>query len=171
MKKLTLITIFVIIIITTAILSRYVFLSIEMGNKPYLTNRQQFTEIFYSNISRFEQIVQAADIESDILFQYNSNFGDEQVYDKFGHGEFSDTMLFLINDLGITNFQKSKGEQYFLIYQYAPVVGSDIYIGVRFNYLKEEWEYYYYHNYAMCRHSNKYIYWIYDHIFNQKSVL
>ena len=138
-----------------------------MSNRPYLSNREQLKGVFYTNLNRFEKVMKDIDFSKDILFQYNSNLGDEQIYSIFGQSELSENILFLIKNVGMTNFQKAKDDSHLLIYQYAPIISSDIYIGVEYDYTTEKWEYYYHHNYNSCRHNNRLIYRLYDCLFNQ----
>lgn len=144
----------------------YVFDTIEKENKPYFSNKEQFMGVFYSNYEVFEKMAITADkMEDGVNFQYNSNYESEQVTSKFGSGDFSDLVWVAVQYCGMTNFQKVDGS--FLVYQYAPIIGSDMYIGAKYSYHTSEWEYYYYHDYAACKHVHKLIYRFYDFLFNK----
>lgn len=171
MKRLRLIGGSAILLIIVMVYIGYEFRLINLSNEPYLSNRQQFQDVFYANIDRFYKLVESGKYYNEINFQYNSSLSDEQVYSFFGKEEFSEHMLFLIKNTGMTNFQKTDDDRYFLIYQYAPVIFSDIYIGAQYDYQKEDWTYYYHHDYSNCRHKNKILYRFYDLLFNFKKNL
>ena len=171
MKRWLLIGTSAVLFIAVMIYIRYEFKLINLNNEPYLSNRDQFQNVFNSNIDRFYELVENGKCCNEMNFQYNLNLGDEQIYSICENEEFAEDILFLVENAGMTNFQKTNDGRYFLIYQYAPVLFSDVCIGAKYDYQKENWTYYYQHDYNNCRHKNKIIYRLYDLIYNSKSTL
>ena len=156
------------VIITISV--EYGFGVIKQNNSPYLSTKEQLKVLFITNKDLFEEVVLlAAQEEQDILLQYNSSLGREQIDKLLNKKELSDVIWNLISYCGMTNFQKD--HNFFLIYQYAPIPESDIYIGVRYNYQTLNWEYYYQHDYNRCRHSNTFFYRLFDCVYNRNTIL
>ncbi|MBE7043381.1 MAG: hypothetical protein E7399_07825 [Ruminococcaceae bacterium] len=171
MKRRLLIGVSAFLFIVVMIYIRYEFEYINLSNEPYFSNRKQFQDVFTSNIDRFYELVENGKCCNGMNFQYNMSLGDDQVYSICGNKKFAENMLFLVKNTGMTNFRKTNDDRYFLIYQYAPVFFSDVCIGAKYDYQKENWTYYYQHDYNNCRHKNKIIYRLYDLIYNPNSTL
>ena len=167
MKKIFII---LIIFIVLGVVIFKGFKDIEKENFPYLSNYKQFQKIFNDNFDKFEQLAEEFSEYEDIInFQFNSNFGHEQVYNWFGYGEASDIIIYFYEEYKLTNVTYVPG--HFSIFQYPPIPSSDLNIGVRYNYEKRQWEYFYNHDYNMCWHKHKYIYRLYDLIYNTRYIL
>ena len=169
MKRIQVIICSVIIVIALIAFFEYKFRLINFSNEPYLSNKKQFQNVFDANIEMFCKLVESGKYLNNLKFQYNSSLSDDQVYSLYGNGELSESILFLIKNAGMTNFQKTDNGRYFLIYQYAPEFYSDVYIGIRYDYQMDVWTYYYNHDYNNCKHKNKIIYRFYDLLFNFKT--
>lgn len=164
MKKIGIISICIIMVLALLLGSR-TFEMLCRENRPYLSNRQQFMGVFYTHFDKFNKFAKDVADCNDIVFQYRDV---EQTHIVLGYGELSEDVFSLVSNAGMTDFQKNG--TYCLVYQYAPVSGSDVCIGARYDYIKEKWEFYYSHQYSSCRHY-KFIYWIYDCLFNRKTTL
>ena len=163
MKKRLIVSFCFILSVAVAVFMRHEFEILHISQKPYLSNRQQFTGVFYTHFDDFEKVVKDLDGGENVQFQYNTNLGEEQIWSAFKDEQTSEDIVTIVRNSGMTNIQKNS--HYCLIYQYAPISGSDIQIGVGYDYTKEKWEYYYKHEYDSCYH-NKFIYRIYDCLYN-----
>ena len=165
MKSKVYLTISIIVTITLITIVYFCFVSIEKENIPYFSNKEKFMDVFNKNSDLFESLVkQAEQIDGNILFQYNSTLGKEQILNEFGENDFSETVCKIINECGITNIQKYSDSM--LIYQYAPIVASDVKIGIKYDYSTSKWSFYYHHDYDNCRHKYPMFYRVYDSFFN-----
>lgn len=171
MKKNIYITITIILIVIIMLLVIInIFKSIEKENGEYYSKRSQIEEIFYGNTDKLKKLAdELYPGENIISFQYNSNFNNDQIYSQFGYGEASEIILFLIDKYKFTNIDTGYG--YLTVYQYPPIIYSDICIGVQYDYNKKQWKYYYQHDYKHCRHCYKKIYRLYDWMYNSSSIL
>lgn len=159
-----------VLLIVAMVYFTYEFRLIPLRNEPYLSNRQQFQHVFLAYQDQFDQVAEIGKNCSEINFRYNASLGDEQVYSAFEKEDLAENVLFLIKNAGMTNFQKTD-DRYFCVYQYAPVIFSDITIGAKYDYQKKTWIYVYHHDYSTCTHNNKLVYRVYDVLFNAKKAL
>ena len=144
---------------------KYTFNKIHHINIPYLSNYQQFLGVFYTNKEYFEKIVEDCKLYNNFRFQYTSELNESEQFSSFYDNKIVDDINCLVKSAKMTDFIKN--DDFCIIYQYAPIVKSDINIGVRYNYSDNTWSYYYKHDYEHCRHKNKIVYCIYDFLYNK----
>lgn len=167
MKKLLSIILIFIIAWSVILYTGRKFEEIRAENAPYLANKEQFIEVFDENQETFYNLVKPLiDLDKDIIFQYNSACDDSQFLTEIGDTEVADTVKELVVNAQMTNIIKYN--DWITVYQYEPIVFSDIEIGVKYYISSGEWFYYYKHDYDNCRHKNKICYKLYDLLFNRK---
>ena len=141
------------------------FTFIEHKNIPYLSNKEQFKGVFYSNINVFKDAADGIAVRGEQFnFQYNPNYGKEQMTAIFGDGTLSNSIWTLIKHCGITNIDCTNNS--IRMYQYAPIAFNDICLGVNYDAESMRWTYYYQHNYDRCNHQWALLYRMYDMLFN-----
>lgn len=166
LKKMMRLITFIIIILCFIIYAERNFIAIETKRQPYLTNKKQVIALFNETQKAFNDLVAVmANVNRNILFQYNAAQSDEQFLSEIGDTNTANIVREIVVRTQMTNFQKYNDK--IIVYQYAPIVYSDIQIGVLYNISSNEWFYYYKHDYDNCRHKNKFFYILYDLLFNR----
>lgn len=140
----------------------------QRETEPYLVSKNQMMELFENNRTVFQNIADGLASEQKIIqFQYNSNDGLEEVnrvfMEVYDHADVISDITYIIDGLHMTNIVKV--DDGVRIFQYKPVIYSDIFIGMMYSYDTKQWKYYYQHDYINCHH-NKFIYKIYDLLYN-----
>lgn len=168
MKRFVICIIFVIIFISSGVFLNGEFNQIREENEPYLSQKSQMIQLFNDHKDTFQKIADGLQNEKLLNYQYNSNYKIEGIYNVFTqvykHNDIISDIIFAIDKLGMTNIDKIG--DVLCIYQYKPIIYSDVFIGMKYAYRENQWKFYYHHEFSSCTHKNKVIYKLYDIFYN-----
>ena len=170
--KIKLITIFTIMCLLNlrANIRWYIYNEIPKISSPYFYNKDNIVGVYIANVDLFEAVVKYSnEFGENNPFHYNSNLGDEQVYNRFGNGEVANVIIDIVKHCNLTDFYKLG--DYLYIYQYLPITYCELKIGMKYDLKYSKWYYYYYHDYADCHHKHRKLYRIYDLLYNQPGMI
>lgn len=167
MKKVGIYVSILFIISAVVLCILFGFKSIEKENAQYFYKREQVVNLYHDNKELFNSVVTVMS-KTDDEYILTSPSADKM------HGEDSDfeqQVLYITEELGITDIYKRKDDDYIMMYQNKPTVRNDIEVGLTYHIPTGEWRYYYYHNYDTCHHKCKYVYMLYDLLFNGEKAI
>lgn len=150
----------------------YQFKSIESENNPYLFNKKQVLTMYKENKEVFDSVANyISDSEEEYIVSDFMPEDQEKIRIAFPNAseQFYQRIEYILNDLKMTDIFKQKDDDYIMIYQNKPTVYNDIEIGLTYQISAGKWRYYYYHNYNICSHKHKFIYKLYDFMFNKET--
>lgn len=156
----------VIVIVSTIWYTVYQFQQIELEMAPYMTKRAQVERLYLENQQFFaEAVVELNTDKNSFYYCYDNSNGKVLDMGQEKEIECSATIMYLFETLQINIIEKYKNRISFR--QVKPAPENYIYIGMNYNYESNEWTFSYYHldNYRELDH--KWIYRLYDLIYNR----
>ena len=166
MRKKLFVSLFVLVtIVAVGCYIVYGFHKIELDAAPYMTKRSQVEKLLEDNRQIFEKLVAELNIYDNFYYQYNSSFGRELVIEQWKNVTFIDDLMYIFASLDINIIRKT--DNFISFQQVNPIGKSDVYIGMSFYYESNEWRYCYYHVSNFVDLDNKWVYKLYDVIYNR----
>lgn len=165
-KKLFILLVSFITIVLVVYYVIYQFHNIEVRTSPYMTKRSQVEELFEDNRQFFESIVKELNVYDSLHYYYDRSCGRIYNIEQWTEVESSENLTYLFDILKFNIIIKNGNCISFQ--QVNPIVNSSTYIGLTVDCTSDEWTYCYYHadNYKELDH--KWIYKLYDYIYNRR---
>ena len=164
-RKIVIVFMCLAVMVSTVWYTVYQFQQIELEMVPYMTKCAQMQTLFLGNRQLFEKMVKNLGKYEQLYYQYNCSFGRPVVEEEWGEVDFIDDLMYLFETLHMNIVIKK--ENVISFRQVNPMPNNYIGIGVNLILESNKWIFIYFHsdNYRELNH--KWIYRLYDFIYNR----